>query len=170
MSFIKPLVHTKNFTISSGRPFQRIAMDYIEGLPTDEDGFDCISCIICCFSRFIVLRPVKSTKAAGAASTLLQWCATFGNPLEFISDQGPQNTSDLNKELLNLLGVEPSFTLGNSKQENGIVERSNRETFRHLKNIIFDRRIFNRWGIYIYLRLKTKGQRPFWDKLCRSKQ
>jgi len=149
MAFIKPLVHTKNFTISSGRPFQRLAMDYIEGLPADEDGNDCISCIICCFSRFIVLKPTKSTKATGAANSLLQWCAIFGNPLEVISDQGSQYTSKLHKELLELLGVEPSFTLANSKQENGIVERSNRETFRHLKNIIFDRRIFNKWGDFL---------------------
>ena len=38
------------------------------------------------------------------------------------------------------------YTTANSKQENAIVERANRETMRHLRNIVMDKRAIDEWS------------------------
>ena len=38
------------------------------------------------------------------------------------------------------------FTTADSKEENAIVERANREVMRHLRNIIIDKRAIDDWG------------------------
>jgi len=42
---------------------ERVAIDYIESLPKDRNGNDMIIVIVDCFSRFIILYPVQSTKS-----------------------------------------------------------------------------------------------------------
>ena len=56
-------VQARHFTCSTYRMMKRIAIDYIESLTEDENGNDMIIVFIDCFSRFIMLYPVKSTKA-----------------------------------------------------------------------------------------------------------
>ena len=38
-----------------------------------------------------------------------------------------------------------------SKEENGINERANKEVIRHLKNIVFEKRVANKWSKYLPL-------------------
>jgi hypothetical protein len=52
---------------------------------------------------------------------------------------------------LNLIGTEHELTMAYSKEENGMVERANKETLRHLRNIIFDRDVIRQWSIYLPL-------------------
>ena len=37
----------------------------------------------------------------------------------------------------------------NSKQENAIVERANREVMRHLRSIVYDNRVINEWSLHL---------------------
>jgi hypothetical protein len=50
-----------------------------------------------------------------------------------------------------MIGVEHEVTIAYSKEENSLVERSNKEVLRHLKNIIFDQRVMQQWSIYLPL-------------------
>ena len=49
------------------------------------------------------------------------------------------------------LGIHHEWTAPYSKEENGIVERVNKETLRHLRNIIFDKRVGKKWSKFLPL-------------------
>jgi hypothetical protein len=50
-----------------------------------------------------------------------------------------------------LSGIQHELTMTNSKEENSIVERANKEVMRHLRNILFDRNVYPNWGDYLPL-------------------
>ena len=41
------------------------------------------------------------------------------------------------------------ITTPNSKQENAIVERANREVMKHLRGIIYDERVIREWSMHL---------------------
>jgi hypothetical protein len=59
--------------------------------------------------------------------------------------------NNLIEELCKLIEVEHIKTIAYSKEENSIVERGNKEVQRFLKDIIFDKRIFEEWSVYLPL-------------------
>jgi hypothetical protein len=63
-----------------------------------------------------------------------------------VSDQNSSLTSDLIEDYIALVGTEHIKTLTASKEENAIVERLNREVMRHLRNIVFDRQVYEKWS------------------------
>jgi hypothetical protein len=77
---------------------------------------------------------------------LLQHVGRFGCPTQILSDNGPQYVNELIKEFTKLVGTEYLTTLAYSKEENAIVERANKEVLRHLRAIIFDKNIIDKWS------------------------
>ena len=143
----KPTTQGAHFSCSVYKKMNRIAVDYIESLRPDSEGNDMIVVIIDCFSRFICLYPVKNKGTEVFLHSYLQWIGMgFGNPVEILSDRGSQFTSKLTAELFKEVGIEMIFTTADSKEENAIVERANREVMRHLRNIIMDKRAIDDWG------------------------
>ena len=61
----------------------------------------------------------------------------FGALHQLRSDNGPHFIADVIREFLLLVGVKHSLTLAYSKQENAIVERYNKEIYRHLRALTF---------------------------------
>ena len=105
--------------------------------------------IIDCFSRFVVLYAVQSTRARVFVDTFIKWISLFGEPEEILSDQGSQFMSNLVQEFYELTKSKSVITTSNSKQENAIVERSNREVMRHLRGIIYDERVIKEWSLHL---------------------
>ena len=62
------------------------------------------------------------------------------------TDNGPAFANDLLKGLANLLGSTNEFTTAYSSEENGIVERANKEVLRHLRALVFETRIKDQWS------------------------
>ena len=151
MSHIKPVIHTLPFTTSAYSPMEFLNVDSIGPLPPDQDGNTYIIVIIDRFSRWIELIPAKDATSFSAATALLQHTGRFGAPSHLLSDGGSQYVNELIKELITLIGVEHEVTLAYSKEENSIVERSNKEVLRHLKNIVFERHILTEWSRYLPL-------------------
>jgi transposase InsO family protein len=122
------------------QPQERWAIDTIH-TNGDTQGNHYVVAIIDCFSRFLGLYPVKSLMKEDIASALLFHTGIFGVPSEIVSDNGSDYVNDVIKEMLEYLGSKHITSLAYSKEENGIVERSNKETWRWLRALLYDRRI-----------------------------
>jgi transposase InsO family protein len=70
----------------------------------------------------------------------------FGTPDVIHTDQGPVFRNELFSELSRLSQVEHSFATAYSKKENGLVERANQEVMRHLRAMLFDARVHDKWS------------------------
>ena len=146
MSVLKVPILTHPFTNSTYTPFERIQVDTVGPLPKDEYNNEYI--IVCrdTFTRAIGLYAAPDTSAKHAARMLLQFIGNLGCPSQIQSDNGSQFVNGLIDEFIKLLGCENLHTLAYSKEENAIVERANKEVLRHLRNLIFDKRIIPIWS------------------------
>jgi hypothetical protein len=124
----------------------RLCIDSIGPLPEDIDGNKHILVIIDAFSRFVELYATKSVEAQPAATALLHHLGRYGCPAQITSDNGTQFVNNLLDELYEIMGIENRPILAGSKEENGIVERANQEVMRHLKAILFHRKIKDKWS------------------------
>jgi hypothetical protein len=146
LSAIKPLIKTHPFTTATYEPWDVINIDTIGPLKKDEYGNCYILNIIDCFSRWVELYAIPDTTAAECAKVLIQHCGRFGVPDKIRSDRGSQFVNETIAELTQCLGSEQELSTSYSHEENAIVERSNKEVMRHLRAIIFDDRVFNKWS------------------------
>ena len=53
-----------------------------------------------------------------------------------------------------------TFTIAYSKEENGIVERGNKEVMRHLRAIMLDKSWSSDWNIYLPLVMRILNAKP----------
>jgi transposase InsO family protein len=145
MSQIKIPIHTIPFTTASYYPMERLNIDTIGPLKEDEDGNTYLIAIIDCFSRWVGLYPVKDVTANEAVKALLDHFAVFGCPTQLLSDNGSQFINQLIDEFMKLISTEHITTLAYSKEENAMVERVNKESMRHIRNLIFEYKDTNKW-------------------------
>ena len=151
MNQLRIPIQTLGFTAATYTPMERINIDTIGPLPADSHGNIYIIVIIDCFSRWIRLIPCTDVTAETAARTaLLPWLCDYGTPEVILSDNGTQFVNHLWTALSEIVGTTLRQTTPYSKEENTIVERSNKEVMRHLRNILFDRNIdIADWGLYV---------------------
>ena len=149
MDRVKRVVHSIPYTLSTYGLWETVSVDLIEGLQPDEEGNTCIVVIVDNFSRFTDLHAVKGTDAESLAGALTQFCGRYATPARFTTDNGKNFKSELVESLFQLVGAEHHTTHAYSKQENAIVERDNKEIMRHLENIVFEKRVNNKWSKYL---------------------
>ena len=142
---------TQPFVTSTLQPMHRLNIDTIGPLDISQFGFQYILVIIDTFSRYITIWPTRSTTAIEAADAIIQHIGLFGTPKEILTDGGSQFSNETIKELVTLLNSKLLITIAYSKEENAIVERSNKEIMRHLRAFIFDQKIINDWVKYLPL-------------------
>jgi hypothetical protein len=65
--------------------------------------------------------------------------------------EGTKFPSHLIEDFVELSGIRHELTMTNSKEENCIVKRANREVMIHLRNILFDKNVYPNWGEYLPL-------------------
>ena len=122
-------------TISNARPFQRVAMDLITGLPMHR-GHDAILTIVdqgC--SRAAIFLPCSTTiTGPGIAQLYLdhvyRW---FGLPDKIISDRDPRFTSHFGTALAKKLGIEQNLSSAFHPQTDGLSERKNQWIEQYLR-------------------------------------
>ena len=149
MSYLKTSVHTHPFTVAAYHPMERLGMDAIGPLLESKEGFKYILVIICCFTRWVELYPLKELTAIPTAKVLMQHFGRFGNPAQIIHDNATQFENETVNEIIKLTGIEEIPTLAYSSEENAIVERANKEVMRHLRAIIFDKNIISNWEDFL---------------------
>ena len=89
---------------------------------------------------------------------LIQHIGIFGAPKEVQTDGGSQLTGDKVREVLELLETNHKITVAYSHEENGLVERSNRETIRHLRGLCYEANTAERWSDIL----------PFAQRICNA--
>ena len=151
MNQMRSIIHSYPFTLSTYGLWHTISVDFIERLVPDMYGNNMLIVMVDNFSRFVDLYPCNSTAAEGAADALLAFCGRYVTPTHFSTDSGANFKSTLIKGLMERLGSDHHLTTAYSKEQNAIVERLNKETLRHLRNIIFDSRVATKWSKYIPL-------------------
>jgi len=134
------------YHVSSLQPMQRWSVDSIGPIEIDNpEGYRHILVITDNFTRFTCLYPTVSTGAEEAAKVLLQHIGHYGKPAEIQSDRGPQFVNDTIQYLVKRMGIHWMANVAYSKQENGIVERANKEVLRHLKSFIYEHNVLDKW-------------------------
>ena len=83
--------------------------------------------IIDCFSRYLILVPLKDHTATSVSRAIYERVIRyFGCPQKILSDKGTEFTGKIWSELLELFGIQQLLTSPYNPQGNGIVERSHR--------------------------------------------
>lgn len=120
-------------------PFWVWSVDAMGPFPCSGDGYIYILAITCCFTRWLEFVPLRTLSAEEAATALLHTVfLRHGLPKYLKSDRGTQFVNELITKLLDTLGIRRFRILPYSPQSNGVIERSNRETLKHLKCLLYD--------------------------------
>jgi hypothetical protein len=62
------------------------------------------------------------------------------------SDQGTQFLAKVIEEFLNLVGVSRRISVAYNHEENGLIERRNKDVLKHLRAVVLDQRLRNKWS------------------------
>ena len=118
------------------RPMSVLNIDTVGPLKESFGGLKYVVVIIDMFTRFVELYAVPDASAKAAVNAMLQHFGRYGCPRTILSDNGSQYVNDLVAKFLDMAGTEHNRTLAYSKEENGIVERANKEFMRHLRALL----------------------------------
>jgi hypothetical protein len=146
MQPLKGLIQAHRFTVSTYEPMEQLNIDFIGPLTPDMYEHKYILVVIDTFTRFIELFPTKEADTASTVKALTAHAGRYGVPLRILSDRGSHFNNEVLKLLCEAMGVRQRFTNAYSKEENAIVERSNKETVRHLRNIVVHKKVRDRWS------------------------
>lgn len=114
------------FPLPSHR-FSHIHMDIVGPLPYSSGYRYCLT-IVDRFTRWPEAYPLPDIMAETCASAFISgWLARFGCPARITTDRGTQFTSQLFKNICNLLGAKHCPTTAYHPAGNGMVERLHRQ-------------------------------------------
>ena len=118
---------------------KRICIDSIGPFEKDCNENEYIIVIIDCFTRFVGLYAAKTADAKSAARAVIAHAGVFQNPEQIVSDGGSQYVNEVIDELSDMCGFQQIVTNPYSSEENGLVERANKEVIRFLRGLIYEK-------------------------------
>ena len=121
-------------------PFDRVAIDLVGPItPRSERGYRYILVVVDYATRYPEATPMKSVESERVAEELVNIYARLGFPKEVLSDQGPQFTADVMKEVSRLLSIRQLTSTPYNPKCNGLVERFNGTIKQMLKRMTEER-------------------------------
>ena len=135
MSQLKIPIHAHPFTVSSYSPMECLNIDFIGPYP--DDGY--VLVLIDTFTRWVELHCCDAATSQNTALILFSHFVRFGSPAKLTSDRGSHFIAEVIEEFLRLIGTQQVLTLAYSKEENALVERTNKEVNRLLIALTFDK-------------------------------
>ena len=145
MSALRIPINAHHYVTSSYSPFEVVNIDFIGPYP--DSGY--VLVVVCAFTRWTELYWCANATAACACDALIQQFGRFGTPSMIRSDRGSHFVNNLIKEFLDKTGTPHNLTLAYSKQENSLVERTNKEVNRHLRAFIFQTTDIDNYRSYL---------------------
>jgi hypothetical protein len=126
-------------------------MDAIGPMPMSDEGYLHLLVIIDNFSRYVELYPLRDLSATTAARAIVEHIGRHGCPNLIQFDNGSQFCNEIISDTIKIIGTESIRTLAYSKEENAIVERSNKEVLRHARALVFEIGKRSDWPLFIPL-------------------
>ena len=130
-------------------PYGCVAIDTVGPLPETEEGYKYILTCVDEFSKVLSLFPLKTLSAIECAQCLNQIIGRVGCIHSIMSDNGTQFVNEVIDSLCSFWNIKHRTSLPYRPQANGIVERTNQEVMKHLRAIVFDRRVLDTWPLYL---------------------
>ena len=149
MNYLRVPIHTHPFTLATYRPMEILHMDTLFMGTPNHKGDKYLLVIIDSCSRWLELYSIPDLTAETAATKIVEHIGRFGHPSQILSDNGAQFVNKLLDDLFAQTGITRNFTTPHSHEENGIVERANREILRHIRSILFDKGLYDDWDMAI---------------------
>lgn len=113
-------------------PFHTLHIDHLGPLPKTRKGNLHFLVTVDAFTKFVILKPTKSTKTAPVISALQEIFTIFGSPVNIISDQGTAFTSAAFGQFCKRLVIKHIKNAVATPRANGQVERVNRTLLNSL--------------------------------------
>eukprot|EP00112_Aurelia_sp_Birch-Aquarium-sp1_P012429 Seg2613.2 transcript_id=Seg2613.2/GoldUCD/mRNA.D3Y31 product="Transposon Ty3-G Gag-Pol polyprotein" protein_id=Seg2613.2/GoldUCD/D3Y31 len=129
----KPAGKTPLKSITTSRPLQIVAMDFVGPLPISESGNTYALVIVDHFTRWPVVYSVENIEAETLAVKVQDFIHTYGCPEELLSDRGSHFTAELIKALCKQMGVKKIYTCAFRPSSNGLNEHLNGTLFQGVK-------------------------------------
>jgi hypothetical protein len=108
-------------------PFEEWDIDLMGPLPITKRGHRFIVVATDYLTKFAEVRALKTSVKKKVARFVYERIVTrFGIPLEMVSDNGPQFTSNVWEDLMERLAIKHRFTTMYKPSTNGLVERTNK--------------------------------------------
>ena len=128
-------------------PFHRVAIDIVGPLsPMSEEKHRFILTIVDVATRFPEAVPMRSIDSVSVAEALFTVFSRLGFPVEILSDNGSQFTSEMFREFLKLLQIKAVHSSPYHAQSNGTIERFHGTIKPMLKKTVLDHpRLWHRY-------------------------
>jgi hypothetical protein len=143
MSEQKLTSHVDKYVTAEHGIMKCLAIDAIH-MPKTKSGNNYILTVIDTFTRYTTLYAIKDLTALTAAKTLINHMCVYGVPCKITADNSTEFEKEF-REAIEILQTENYKTHPYSHQENGIVERANKEVIRHMRNITYELRKQATW-------------------------
>jgi hypothetical protein len=134
---------TRKYVTSTCGVFENIAIDGLS-LQETKNGYKHLLTIIDTATRYTVLKPLKDLTAKAAAQAMIEYMSVYGIPQKIQSDNSSQFMKEF-VEMVDILRAENYKIQPYSHEENGMVERANKEIRRHLKALTYENRTRSEW-------------------------
>ncbi|KIH54937.1 hypothetical protein ANCDUO_14914 [Ancylostoma duodenale] len=153
---------------SMNHPFQRVHSDVVGPLPMCINGNMYILIHTCAFTKYVICSAITDQQTKTIAKTFVNdVICRYGVPEILITDRGSNYTSELFKDIVEIIGVKHSLTTAYHHEANGQVERYVKTITDSLTCFVKDSR--ESWSDFLQLIVfaintsqnETTGETPF---------
>jgi hypothetical protein len=131
--------------------FEEVSIDFVGPLPEDALNNKYICELICGFSNYVELFAVEAATAVVAAHVLINIVGRYGAPRRVRSDRGTHFVNEVIEELVRTLDMVHIVTPPYRPQANAMIERSGKETGRHLRAAVTLPEVRAMWSVVLPL-------------------
>jgi transposase InsO family protein len=132
---IKAGFHPARAITASG-PGEHLQIDLATHLPKSSDGHVALLVVVCVFSGFVLLRPLKNQEMETVARKLWKIFCTIGIPKILQSDNGREFVNGVLHALVRLTGIDQRVISPYNPRADGKVERTVGSTMMIIKKLL----------------------------------